>query len=160
METKTIIEKLAREDLVNLLCTATYGSYWLECNAPDREGLDITEQDCLEDVWAKALLAGKKIECIDHYAEEEMYGPLGDHLDEDGNGVYLVSLQDILDGLAKCADGTFKVAASNYNNYGESEKRWLRECYVHFTTDESLEMDQPEAEALMQVIMFGELIYG
>lgn len=160
MKTKSIIQELTQEDLVDLLCTATYGSYWLECYAFDREGLDITDEDCLEDVWAKALLAGKQIECIDHYCEDELYGPHAVRIDEDGWGVYRISLQDIIDGLNKCADGTFKVAASNYNNFGESEKRWLRECYDHFVDNESLEMDQPEAEALMQVIMFDELIYG
>ena len=157
MKTKSIIQELTQEDLVNLLCTATFGSYWLECYAYDREGLEITDEDCLEDVWAKALLAGKEIECIDHYCEDELYGPHAVRIDEDGWGVYRISLQDIIDGLQKCADGNFK---ADDDEYGEREKSWLRKCFNHFINNDSVEMDQPEAEALMQIIMFGELIYG
>ena len=137
MKTKTIIQELTQEDLVNLLCTATYGSDWLDCYAPDREGVNITEEDCLEDVWAKCLLAGERIQCFDYYAEGDTYGGLDWGIADNGEVFYWVSLQDIIDGLQKCADGNFKA-----------------------DDDESVDMDQPEAEALMQVIMFGELIYG
>ena len=149
MKTKTTIEELTQENLVDLLCTATYGSFWLEIYAPDREGVDIAEEDCLEDVWAKCLLAGKKIYCIDHYEEDE----------EDGKPTYLISLDDIKEGLQRCADGTFHVNASNYNDYGNADRRYISECYRHFCEDDG-EMDNPEAEALMQIIIFGELIYG
>ena len=155
MKTKTIITELNQEDLVDLLCTATYGSSWLECNAPDREGLDVTEQDCLEDVWAKALLAGKKIECIDHYAEGVSYGTLPHETDEDENVTYQVTLEDVKKGLQACADGTFKEDCGGTLS-------WLKECFAHFADPENgrMQMDLPEADAIMQVIMFGELIYG
>ena len=161
MKTKTIITELNHEDLVDLLCTATYGSSWLECNAPDREGLDVTEQDCLEDVWAKALLAGKKIECIDHYAEGEHYGPNENYaIDPDDESCeYTIGLEDIINGLQKCMDGTFK---HGDDEYGVRDVKWMKKCFAHFSDPEQgrMEMDNPEAEALMQVIMFGELIYG
>lgn len=154
MKTKTIITELTQEDLVDLLCTATYGSMWLSCYAPDRKGVNITEGDCMEDVWAKCLLAGKKIYCIDHYAEYgETHGTLPHKNDEDGNTAYLVSLQDILDGLQKCADGTF-IDADN-DHAGE----YLLSCVNTFKENDG-GMDNPQAEALMQIILFGELIYG
>ena len=158
MKTKTIITELTQEDLVDLLCTATYGSNWLDCYTPNRLGLDITESDCREDVWAKALLAGHSIECIDYYAEEEAYGNLPHTTDEDGNVTYIVTLEDIKNGLQACFDGTFKIGYGD----GNSERAWLKECYAHFSDPDEgrMEMDQPEAEALMQVIMFNELIYG
>lgn len=152
MKTKTIITELSHEDLVDLLCTATYGSNWLDCYAPNRLGLDITESDCREDVWAKALLAGHSIECIDYYAEEEAYGNLPHTTDEEGNVTYIVTLEDIMKGLQACFDGTFKG--------DDNAKSWLKECFYHFADKGSMELDQPEAEALMQVIMFNELIYG
>lgn len=159
MKTKTIIEELNQEDLVNLLCTATYGSNWLECYAHDKEGVDITEDDCLEDDWAKCLLAGKEISCIDHYAEGEIYGDKKNAVvsdDGDETVCYLISLDDVLDGLNKCADGTFK---HGDDEYGQRDVRWLAKCFRHFVNEDA-EFDACEADALMQVIMFGELIYG
>jgi len=152
MRTTTTIEGVSLENLVDLFTTATYGSSWLDIFAPVRTGLHIEETDCREDVWAKALLAGHSIECIDYYAEEEAYGNLPHTTDEDGNVTYIVTLEDIMKGLQACFDGTFKG--------DDNAKSWLKECFYHFADKGSMELDQPEAEALMQVIMFNELIYG
>lgn len=149
MKTHTTITDFTQEDLVDLLCTATYGSSWLEIYCPDREGLSIAATDCCEDVWAKALLAGKKIECIDHYAEGEVYGPLG-HVDEDEDGVYLISLSDIITGVQNALDGTYPDEAGT--------KDWAQECALHYIEGEG-ELDLPEAECLLQIIMFGDVIY-
>ena len=154
MKTKTEIE-LTHDDLVNLLCTATYGSNWLEIYAPDRKGVDITEDDCMEDVWAKCLLAGKKIVATDFYAEGEHYGDIEDYSfgKEDGECEYRICLQDIINGLQRCADGTFN-GAEEYNDKG-----FLARCYNDFVND-GRNWDYTEADALMQVILFNELIYG
>lgn len=153
METKTIIKELTQEELVNLLCTATYGSSWLQIYAPDREGVNIEERDCLEDVWAKCLLGGKTIECTDYYAETDVYGDLPHEIDTDGNVTYKVTLKDLINGLQKCADGTFK-DAEKYNDKG-----FLARCYNDFAYDGD-NWDYVEADALMQIVLFGELIYG
>lgn len=151
MKTKTIITELTQEDLVNLLCTATYGSNWLSCYAPFREGVDITEEDCMEDIWAKCLLAGEKIQCFDYYAEGDTYGELKWGVSDNGEIFYWVSLQDIINGLQKCADG----------DYVESEEHgeWISKCFRELQNG-GYDLDQPKAEALMQIILFGELIYG
>lgn len=159
MKTKTIITELTQEDLVNLLCTATYESNWLSCYAPYREGVEITESDCGEDVWAKCLLAGQKIQCFDSYAEGDTYGELKWGVSDNGEIFYWVSLQDIIDGLQKCADGTFIHTNYDESDNGDNEKSWIAECFQHFKEDTG-EMDNPEAEALMQIVLFGELIYG
>ena len=153
MKTKTIIEELTQEDLVNLLCTATYGSSWLEIYATDKSLITKEDGDCLEDIWAKVLLAGGKINCVDHYAEGEVYGTLEHDIDEEENVTYHVSLQDIKDGLQKCADGTSRDA----DKY--ADKGFLARCYNDFVNDGD-NWDYVEADALMQVILFGELIYG
>ena len=79
MKTKTTITELSHEDLVNLLSTATYGSSWLSCTVAKAtsDSLDIKEEDCREDVWAKALLAGFPVFLTDHQAEGCTYGPRG-----------------------------------------------------------------------------------
>lgn len=151
METKTIITELTQEDLVNLLCTATYGSNWLSCYAPDKKEVGITDEDCLEDEWAKVLLGGKSIICTDYYAEGECYGNLPCNIDDEENAEYTLTLQDILDGLQRSADGTFKDA----NAY----KGFLARCYNDFVNDGD-DWDYTEADALMQIILFNELIYG
>ena len=151
MRTTTTIEGVSLENLVDLFTTATYGSSWLDIFAPVRTGLHIEETDCREDVWAKALLAGHPIECTDYYAEGDVYGYLPHTIGDNDEVTYKVTMQDVLDGLQKCADGTFKG--------DKSEHDWLRECFLHFKAGEG-DMDNPEAEAIMQVIMFNELIYG
>ena len=153
MKTKTIITELTQEDLVNLLCTATCGSDWLDCYAPDRQHIVNEEGDCREDIWAKVLLAGDKIICTDYYAEGETYGDLESKIVGLGNAEYSVSLQDIINGLQKCADGTSK-DADKYADRG-----FLARCYDDFSND-GRDWDMVEADALMQIILFGELVYG
>lgn len=146
MKTKTIITELTQEELVDLLCTATYGSLWLSIWAPDQDDAGINFEDCEEDRWAKVLLAGKKIRCTDHYAESCVYGENEDiNICEEGEVEYNISLQDIKDGLQKCADGD---AGS-----------WCLTCFNTFRENDG-GLDNPQAEYLMQIILFGELIYG
>lgn len=151
MRTTTTIEGVSLENLVDLFTTATYGSSWLDIFAPVRTGLHIEETDCREDVWAKALLAGHPIECTDYYADGDVYGYLPHTIGDNDEVTYKVTMQDVLDGLQKCADGTFKGNKSDHD--------WLKDCFNHFRAGEG-DMDNPEAEAIMQVIMFNELIYG
>ena len=151
METKTTITKIEQEDLVNLLCTATYGSDWLSITAPERTGVTIEDGDCREDIWAKCLLAHHVIKCQDFNAEGETYGNLGRVIKKDESAVYFVGLGDIVRGLERCADGAFK-------SDDGSEKGWLRECWCALI-DQSEDFDYPMASALMQIIMFNELVY-
>lgn len=159
MKTKTIIEELSQEDLVNLFSTATYGSSWLGIRTGEKTGVQEDANDCLEDVWAKAVLAGHKLKVTDYYAEGDVYGPHGKVIKKDGTAVYFIGLKEIMDGLQKCADGTFIHTNYDESDNGDNEKSWIAECFQHFKEDTG-EMDNPEAEALMQVIMFNELIYG
>ena len=154
MRTTTKIEGLSLENLVDLFSTATYGSSWLEIEPTDNTKVEAEEGDCHEDILAKALLRGESIACIDHYADGEVYGILNTGVvseDGDGSVCYLITLDDVLEGLQACADGTFK---------GDKlAHAWLADCFHHFKTGEG-DMDLPEADAIMQVIMFNELIYG
>lgn len=160
METKTtiVITSLNQDDLVTLFSCAIDGSERFDVVANDREGVDIKEDDCREDVWAKCLLAGKKVVCIDYYAEGEHYGPNENYaIDPDDESCeYTIGLEDIVKGLQKCAEGTFK---HDNDKYGTGEVEWLAECFKHLK-DGGYDLDLPEADALLQVILFDELIYG
>lgn len=149
MKTKTIIEEITHEDLVNLLSTATYGSNWLGVDKvwEDYYGTELEDDnDCAEDTFAKVLLDGKFLIVSDFYAEDEseFYGDLP-HLWNayDECMEYRVTLDDIKRGLAKALD-----------NGG-----WDAECVFNLAS-ESGNFDIVEAEELMQVIVFGEAIYG
>ena len=151
MKTQTIVTDITHEDLVNLFCTATYGSEWLSIGTPTgaKQGLDITEDDCREDVWAKVILAGKYLFFYDYNAEDidEHYGDLPHRFTKNGDGDpimrYEFTLEDIENGIAKCLD----------------LGGWEAECARDLIEHEG-DLDLPEAEAIMQVIIFGETIYG
>lgn len=145
MKTKTIISDITHEDLVDLFSTATYGSNWLAINLRNPYSEFYEEGDCREDVWARALLAGSSIEVFDYYAEGEHYGDLPyTHDEEDGDCVhYTITLEDIEKGIAEAL------------NIGGYEAR----CARHLIEQEG-DLDLQEAEDLMQVIIFGEIIYG
>ena len=147
MERNVTISNITHEDLVNLFSTATYGSSWLcICKKDNVSDLE-KEDDCREDVWAKALLNGRSIEVRDYYAEGSTYGDLPHHVDNDDCecGVYTLTLKDVIKGLEKCAS---------------HKEEWVRKCFNDLCDEDSVDLDLPEAECLMQVIVFGEEIYG
>lgn len=154
MKTKTTITEVTQEDLVNILTTATYGSSWLTCciASGTRMKLDIQPEDCREDVWAKALLAGFPVYLTDHQAEGETYGDKGTlHSCDNDCAVYRVTLDDIKEGLAAAFDGDFEPA-------DEDECELGAKCAMHLR-DETSDFDNFEAETLAQIIMFGTIIY-
>lgn len=150
MKTKTIVTEITRDDLINLFSTACYGSNFLGIEY-DNEGEYINHRedgDCYEEIFAKMLLDGCKVEIRDYYAEDEdeFYGNLPHKWNEDdGCMVYVVGLDDIADGIARALD-----------NGG-----WDAKCANGLINiDDCPDFDLPAAENLMQVIVFGEAIYG
>lgn len=148
MKTKTIIEEFSQEDLVDLLCTATYGSEFFSCRIPkgNYKGTELEDDnDCREDKWAKVLLAGKKLFVLDYNSEEEAYGNLPHKwIPEEGAMRYTISLEDIKKGAQKALD---------------SDDKYIRECMLDWMAGEG-DMDLCEAEDLLQLFVFGESIYG
>lgn len=147
MKTRTIIEDITRDDLVDLLCTATYGSYWLGMQYDKTKG----EGETYEDVAADILLKGGTVEMIDYYADDsdEVYTDKG-YWDTDA-AIYPITLEDIKRELEAVADGTIKNDAE--------EKGFALRALQAFQSDRG-DFDNVYAEALMQCIMFNELIYG
>lgn len=157
MKTKTIIEEIGHEDLVDFLSTALYGSQMLTCSYSTetyKAYCKVDEQDCIEDKMAKLLLRGDEISIGDMYAEDEdeTYGSELYHEWDAKRGImwYDVTLDDIKRGIQTCLDG---------KGTDEDNNAYLRRCAMDFINGGG-DMDLPEAEAIMQVILFGELIYG
>lgn len=148
MKTKTIITEINHDDLVNLFSTATYGSDYFDVvkKKKDYYGTELEDEyDDRETTWAKILLAGKPVYVLDYYSEEEAYGNLPHAWDEKRGAMkYTVTLEDIKKGLQKAID-----------NGG-----WDAECAFNLINEDSCNLDLPEAENLLQIITFGEAIYG
>ena len=128
------LNSIDHDMLVDLLCTATYGSNWLDVKTlkserfmDDEVEQPVMDEWCREDKWANRLLKGGHIVCLDYYD------------DDDQPARYELTLDDIKRGLEKARDG-------------EAVRDWadfVNENDDYFTCNN-----------LMQVCIFGEVIYG
>lgn len=149
METKTQVLNLNHEDLVDLFSTAFSGSLNFCVGICDAHK---EEDDCFEDVLAKVVLdakvADEKMRVYDLNTEEgdEPTGNLT--YDKTKNGViyYYVGMKEIINGLE---------AAAN------SDEQYIRDSFESFKNrEEDCDWDATRADILMQMIVFGEVIYG
>lgn len=152
--TATTITKIDREDLVNLLSTALYGSSYL--SASYDEGGDDDEDACEEDVMADILFKGGCIYITDYYAEGETYRDWAS-LDEAENAIYPIFLSDIIQGLESAANGRFKMMDDMWK---EDVIKFARKSFDEFADEECVDFDAISADCLMQIILFDEIVYG
>lgn len=152
--TTTTITKIDKDDLVNLLSTALYGSSYL--SASYDEDADDDEDACEEEIMADILLKGGCIYLTDYYAEGETYQDWA-HLDQNGNGIYTIFLSDIIQGLEKAANGTFKMMNDMWK---EDVIKYARKSFDEFADEECVNFDALSADCLMQIILFDEIVYG
>ena len=124
------VTEITNRELEYLLATASYGSSWLECHILKSESI----LDNLEDFNDRE----------EHWAHRLLNGGhlvCYDHYDEDDedNPVeHKLSMDDFYRGFAKS----------------------IKECPVELANVLSEEGDYCDADAVMQVILFGEVIYG
>lgn len=149
MKTTTIISDINHNDLVELLSTAHYGSPWIGIyyNKTEYNNSEPSDDDCMEDKCAKILLHGFSITVYDMYAEAEddYHGNLPHTWDNEAEVMeYAVTLKDIEQGLAKALDAGGYPAKSAHNLINAEDGNF----------------DLPQAETLVQFIIFGEEIYG
>ena len=151
MKIETKITEITHEDLVNLFSTALYGNERLGVYyyVGDYKGKPFEDpDDCVEDKYAKILLNGGKIFVTDFYAEDsdEHYGEI-EHAwnEEDETMNYTITLKDIENGLAKAAS---------------SSEPYCRKSFSNFAENDCIDFDLNDADTLMQIIVFGEVIYG
>lgn len=163
MKTKITITELSHNDLVDLFSTALYGSSYLSADytIEDRKSVDVSDDDCYEDIIAKILLSGKSIEVTDNYAEGCSYGSLPyrfqDKDDDDSLVIYRVTLDNIIRGLEKASDGTFNAGNDEWT---ERTKKSARVSFDSFMDEDRCDFDLVRADILMQIILFDEIIYG
>lgn len=142
MKTKTTVQEVTYDELVNLFSTAMLGNYRWSIDYDDERW----NEDTLEGSVAAALLGGDTIFVYDNDADGDAYGVLPHFQQDDGSVRYNVMLCDIMKGV---------------ENIMDSEESHLKKIVCEWTTpDESGDMDIMDADALLQFIVFGELIYG
>ena len=151
MKIKVTITEISYYDLTYLISTAFIHSTFLVANYDSIEYKQLPNadenNDYCEDKMAKLLLAGKSVEFCDKYAEDssDSHGKLPHKYDSDYSTMdYTVTLEDIKKGLRK---------ALNKGGYSA-------ECAMNLINADEGNLDQPQAEELVQYIMFGESIYG
>lgn len=121
-----------QDKLVEILSGATYGSTWLEIYADEKNRAKIqkSEGDCLEDVWAKILLAGGVIYAIDHEDFDDEDNPMEKTLSlEDFTKALDIMGKEAPRGLMRIIEGEGEADYYDYNNF-------------------------------VQCAMFGEIVYG
>ena len=139
MKTTIKVTEFEHEELVDLLSTALYGSSWFEADYDSKiyETLKVKNGECFEDKLADMLLAGHKITIIDHEAEGVSYSKKCVRFEgKEDSAVYEVSLKDFLN------------TASTKRGYQ--------------LVDEVLSGDGDywTADAYLQMVVFGEEVYG
>lgn len=157
MKTKTTITELTKEDLVNLLSGALYGSPYL--SAEYDVSVEYDEDDSYEEIMANILLNGGAIKVTDSYADGCFFGSLRHESNEDNDATYHVRYIDILNGLEKAANGTFNTCPEVGEVFAERNAAFARQSFKAFAHYESA-WDAVTADCLMQIILFNEIVYG
>lgn len=160
MKTQTTITEITIEDLVNLFSTAFYGSSYLSADYDSGSNVG----DCYEEIMARNLLDGGKIDVTDHYAEDgEVYGNLSCKVDKDEDGdlttTYFVTLADVIAGLERAVNGTFNTRPDVGADFADRNVEFAKRSFNAFAYDE-MEWDLVTADCLMQIILFDEIVYG
>lgn len=156
METKTKVLSLNHEDLVDLFSTAFYDNPNFSVSIPESAMnlIEHDENDCFEDKLAKVAMAARvandKLMVYDQYSEDgEVYGNNVYGVADDGEyetTFYYIGIKEIIKGLE---------AAAN------SDEQYIRDSFESFKNrEEDSEWDATRADILMQMIVFGEVIYG
>ena len=159
------IDSLELSDLVNLIATGIVDSTRFEAlyHKPTYNDLpDKDAEDCLEDKCAKVLLAGGTIKVIDFYADGVGYAgnDVPFLIKNDDTVEYTVDLKRIIDGLENAANGEF-IPSSDHDADILQERKYVREAFDEFSLGEDAGgFDADYADALVQIILFGEIIYA
>lgn len=149
MKIKVQITELTHEDLVNLLSTTLYespifvGRLLDDWSILESKG---EEKECFEDKMANVLLYGGEVAIFDIEADGEKYVNKGvsSLLKDTGYVEYHFDLKAVKNGL--------KMAL-------ESKEDYIRLAAFNFLINDGT-FDATDAEVLMQMILFGEVIYG
>lgn len=153
MKTGTNIISISTAEIADLLGKAFSCSMWLAFQpaegAADR--VDLSGIDSAPEQWAAILQAGLPLEAIDVDANYLLHGNLPlKGLNEDGEAKYTFFLQDLISGLVAAADGNVAPGLT------PGEISLAAESFCHFRNGD---LDESDAERLMQVVLFREIVY-
>lgn len=168
MEATFTVNKLTHDELVNLFSTATYGNDYAIMVKPSKEfeGLKLDAQS-IEDFWVSILEQGGSLWVYDLYDEStskedvEYYGKQGINWVETDYKRVINKVVDILGRVhvigkfsAPAYKITMKTLIAGINANTKESSRLVQELFI----DE--DYDLYTAYNLMQVAVFGEIIYG
>ena len=147
METKIKVTSLTHDELVDFLSTALYGCEnfgvsvaWDSKHLYKKCKEDMGKAFCWEDGLAEVLLGGGKLDVTDYYAEEDpdtfVVTDTAVSCDEDGNVLHRIDYKNVLNGFST-PEG-YKYAEELFDGDGDFFTAWN----------------------LLQIIIFGEVIYG
>lgn len=158
------IESMNHEDLVDFLSTALtgstifgvdYDSDWYD-NLPDAK----KEGDCIEDALADILLNGGKIKIIDLYADGEKYGNLSFSYVDRNTFEDVIPLDGYEDGYPIAYDVTLEDVIEGIECACNSDQEYIRDAANDLIDDEGMQFDLADGEVVLQMVVFGEVIYG
>ena len=144
--TKTTITEIKHDELVDMLSTMLYGNCnFIVDNTDFREEYLNPSDYTLEDKMASILLHGGEVLIGDTNSEgeDEHYGNLR-YIFKDGIVYYRVTLQDIKEGLARCAD---------------SSDKHICAAAISFMEDDG-QADMWDGDNILQLLLYGEVVYG
>ena len=153
MKTNTTILSISVSEIADLLGKAFSQSTWLAFQpAPGTsERIDLSGIDSIPEQWAVILKAGIPLEAIDLEANYVSHGQLPlKGPNDDGECTYTFFLQDLISGLVAAADGKLHAGMT------PGEISLATESFCHFKNGD---LDESDAERLMQVVLFREIVY-
>lgn len=151
MEKEIKVTSLTHEELVNLFSTALYGDNTFCIDVPSRFE-DLWVGECFEDKIANVLLHGGRIKLRDNYSANA-----DDDVEVYGNGTDIIvetKSEELLDNLCYYAYYSISLdsilaACSTSEGYRLASELFIDEDGDFYT-----------AYNLLQLIVFGEVVYG
>ena len=161
--TKIEIKDITQEDLVRLLDTGVEDSSQFGLSYDKRDYARLENQDADDfrtDKCAKILLAGGSVKITDFDADGVGYagGDVPFTPGDDDEVIYHVTLDRILDGLHHAANAEFIPSGTRQEEIS-AERNFVRRAFDAFSDPEGSDFDADYAEALIQIILFNEIIY-
>jgi hypothetical protein len=155
LEIRFKIQKDSIATLVKEFITGNYSSGMYIHSTPDinaaiTAGTGFVDLSNANKIVEK-LFSGEDVYLFDTNANGEIYGNKKHEIvGNTSNVMYTINISDFVRGLENAACSTYKV---------HNDSKYVWQCFVSLL-DEDTEFLHDEAETLMQIIVFDELVYG
>lgn len=157
MKINAKVNEITHEELVNLFSTAFFGSYNFSVAYDETKYRHLFKfGDCIEDKLARIVLNKGSFIVYDTNSEkgDEPYGNLQFFYNEAYDWIgYRVTINAIRKGINAILNSTCKCSDDDYRYI-------LMRHVIDFMDADNGHFDLTSADAIMQVILFNEVIYG